>query len=213
MAGSKMWPQSALPESVRSFELWSGICQGADTAPARNARLRFRRFAAIVLPILVAFIAAEHESHAATKKPKVTIGRLEKVYIREAAVILTAKIDTGTQSSSVNARDIAMVNRGGRTWVRFTVEASGVRPVTLERPLVRFAKFKANARAQPKRPVVELGLCISTLYRRTQVNLVNRSRFRYPVLIGRRFLFGHAVVDTEKKFTADPACDEINAGR
>lgn len=181
---------------------------------ANNFRHLFRCLAAVVLPILVASVPGNNELNAATKrKPKITIGRLEKVYIHEAAITLTAKIDTGTQSSSVSARDISIINRGNAKWVRFTIDARGVRPVTLERPLVRFAKFKANARAKPKRPVVVLGLCIGTLYRRTQVNLVERARFQYPVLIGRRFLFGHAVVDTAKKFRADPACKEISVNK
>ncbi|WP_369821267.1 RimK/LysX family protein [Oleiphilus sp. HI0080] len=35
---------------------------------------------------------------------------------------------------------------------------------------------------------------------RTEVNLNDRSEFVYPLLIGRSFLEGHAVVDTSQRF-------------
>ncbi len=144
------------------------------------------------------------------KKAKVIIGRLETVHIKEARIALTGKVDTGTQSSSLHAHGITLFTRDGKDYVRFSIDAddgNGTRQaVTLERPLVRLATFKDNARDAPVRPIVILGLCIGKLYRRTQVNLADRGHFEYPLLIGRRFLFGHAVVDTAKKFTAKPAC-------
>jgi hypothetical protein len=140
------------------------------------------------------------------KKAKVLIGRLEHVHIKEANTTLTGKVDTGTQTSSLHARDITIFPRGGKDYVRFTFDDDNGKAVTLERPLVRLATFKDNARAAPARAIVTLGLCIGNLYRRTQVNLADRGHFDYSLLIGRRFLFGHAVVDTAKKFTAKPAC-------
>lgn len=150
----------------------------------------------------------------ATKKPrreKIVIGRLEQVHIGEAGFALAAKVDTGTQTSSLHAENIELFRRDSRDYVRFTIAGPDEKPVTLERPLVRLARFKDNARNAPLRPIVTLGLCIGTLYRRTQVNLTDRWHFDYPVLIGRRFLFGHAVVDTAKKYTAKPACREMTA--
>lgn len=144
------------------------------------------------------------------KKAKVIIGRLETVHIKEARIALTGKVDTGTQSSSLHAHGITLFTRDGKDYVRFSIDAddgNGTRQaVTLERPLVRLATFKDNARDAPVRPIVILGLCIGKLYRRTQVNLADRGHFEYPLLIGRRFLFGHAIVDTAKTFTAKPAC-------
>lgn len=166
--------------------------------------------AALAAALLAMGTAAARDAHAAMpRKPKTIIGRLETVFIKEAGIALTAKIDTGTQSSSLNARDIKLFKRGGKDWVRFTIAVKGTPPVTIERPVKRFAVFKENEREQPRRPVVSLGLCIGKLYHRTQVNLADRSNFQYPVLIGRLFLFGRAIVDTAKKFTAKPACKEI----
>ena len=150
--------------------------------------------------------AADPAKAKKAEKAKVIIGRLEHVHIREATATLTGKVDTGTQSSSLHARDILVFPRGGKDYVRFTFDADDGKAITLERPLVRMATFKDNARGAPVRPIVTLGLCIGKLYRRTQVNLADRGHFDYPLLIGRRFLFGHAVVDTAKKFTAQPAC-------
>ena len=173
----------------------------------------WRLFAAL-LALAGLCLAGAHDATAAkARKPKTTIGQLETVFIKEAGVALTAKVDTGTQSSSLYARDITLFKQGGKDRVRFTIDVPNGKPVTLDRPVVRFATFKDNGREQPTRPIVTLGLCIGTLYRRTQVNLADRGRFEYPVLIGRRFLFGHAVVDTAKKFTAKPACTESPAAK
>ncbi len=163
----------------------------------------------VLLAGFAAGIAAAAEK--AKERAKATLGRLEYVAIREAGIVMAGKIDTGTQSSSLHATDIVLFRSGGQEMVRFTIADMDARPVTLERPLVRLAKFKDNGRNSPQRPVVTLGLCVGKLYRVTQVNLTDRGRFAYPLLLGRRFLFGHAVVDTAKKYTAEPACKQVAA--
>ena len=141
---------------------------------------------------------------------KTTIGRTEKVWIKEANAILEAKIDTGTLTSSLNARDVEVFTKKDKVWVRFVVDSPDGKPITIERSVVRFARFKKQNHDVDRRPVIELGLCISHVYRITEVNLTDRQRFTYPVLIGRRFLSGNVVVDTDKKDTSTPQCREMS---
>ena len=42
------------------------------------------------------------------------------------------------------------------------------------------------------------------------MNLVDRAAFNYPLLIGRRFLFGTALVNIGRQFTAEPHCAEMS---
>lgn len=71
-------------------------------------------------------------------------------------------------------------------------------------------KFKVFGSTVPRtRPVVVLGVCVGSLYRRTQVSLMNRNEFIYPMLLGRRFLFGYAVVNVAKKYTSTPHCRQM----
>jgi hypothetical protein len=53
-----------------------------------------------------------------------------------------------------------------------------------------------------------MGLCVGTVYRETQVNLIDRKNFNYQMLIGRRFMEGKVVVDPGRTFIAKPRCDK-----
>lgn len=138
--------------------------------------------------------------------PKTVVGRLENVLIEGTGVVLRAKIDTGARTSSLHANEIQRFRRSGREWVRFTFEDDYGRPVTLERKLFRIAKLKEKGRGEPIRPVVLLRICLGDISRLEQVNLVDRSAFNYRLLIGRRFLFGNAVVDVARQYLTEPRC-------
>ena len=49
-------------------------------------------------------------------------GWVERVVLREAGFELKAKLDTGAETSSLDAVDIRRFKRGGESWVRFTIE-------------------------------------------------------------------------------------------
>ena len=172
----------------------------------RGGRAAFPlRAVALLLALSPAILAPS----AVAAEKKTIIGRLEKAWVEEAGVTLTAKIDTGTRTSSLGVSDVHLFRRGGRDRVRFTVTDDGGKAATLDRPLFRIARFKENARGAEERPVVLLHLCIADIWRLTQVNLDDREGFDYPLLIGRRFLFGHALVNVGRQFTAQPHCAEM----
>lgn len=140
---------------------------------------------------------------------KIIVGRAEKVWIKEAGIILDAKMDTGTLTSSLDAHDIRVFTRDDKVWVRFVLKNTYGKSITLERLVVRFARFKKQNHDVERRPVVELGLCLNDFFHNTQINLSNRERFTYPMLIGRRFLSGNIIVDTDKKYTSAPSCEGV----
>lgn len=144
---------------------------------------------------------------------KAVFGRVERVWVGNTDIVLRAKIDTGARTSSLGTDTIETFKRGDQDWVRFSfVDAAGA-PVTLVRKVVRFARLKKkNAPGTETRPVVLLKLCVGDVFRLTQVNLVDRMRFDYPVLIGRRFLFGKAVVDIARQYVSEPHCREMSSG-
>jgi len=182
---------------------------------AGNFRLRRavgRTVFGFALPMALAagMVASSDASAAEDIKAKTTIGRTEKVWIAEAGIVLDAKIDTGTLTTSLNARDIQIFAKNGEEWTRFVVESPDGKAVALERQVVRVARFKKQNNEVERRPIIYLGLCIGDVYRRAEVNLTNRERFTYPVLIGRRFMSGKLIVDPEKKFTRPPQCREMD---
>jgi hypothetical protein len=55
--------------------------------------------------------------------------------------------------------------------------------------------------------VVKMQLCLGTSKLETDVNLVDRSNFSYPLLVGRGYLAGTAVLDPSVSYTVPPSCE------
>lgn len=170
-------------------------------------RPRHRIFAlvAILAPLMTGMITSAAES----ADKKATVGRVEKAWIKQAGITLDAKMDTGTLTSSLDAHDIHVFKEGDTDWVRFVLKKTDGKSITLRRLLVRTANFKKQGHDVESRPVIELGLCIADVYYLAEVNLSDRQRFTYPLLIGRSFLTGRIVVDTAKKYVNPPRCNEM----
>lgn len=119
-----------------------------------------------------------------------------------------AKLDTGAQTSSLDAKDLRRFERDGEPWVRFTVEVKEQgknRRVTFERKVVRDVKVR-GAGGEERRPVVLMSICIGERRYDEQFSLNNRSKMIYPVLIGRRTLEQMGVVDVSRTYTVQPSC-------
>lgn len=142
----------------------------------------------------------------ATASEKKVVGWIEKARIFPRGFVLPAKIDTGADNSSLNVREFTLFDRGDEAWVRFTVIDSEGKEHKLERKLVRVAKIKRHSGPRQERPVVLLGICVGGYYNETQVNLVDRSKFKYPLLIGRSFAADAMIVDPSATYTLEPEC-------
>ena len=143
------------------------------------------------------------------KDKKVTIGWIEKVRIFPGDLVMDAKIDTGADNSSINALNQEEFTKDGKKWIKFTLTNKSDKPITIELPIVRIAKIKRRkTKTRLLRPVVLLGLCVAGVYREVEVNLADRDRFKYQLLIGRSFMRDRVLVDPSAKYTAEPICQE-----
>lgn len=141
---------------------------------------------------------------------KLTLGWVEEVVISRSAFTMNAKLDTGADTSSLDAQDIERFERGGDPWVRFTLSGNNSgESATLERPLERDVLIKRHRGPSQRRPVVRVPVCLGPHLMDIEVSLIDRSHFNYPVLIGRAVLEGVAVVDTARAFTHTPDCEEL----
>jgi len=122
-------------------------------------------------------------------------GWTETARLLPSGLELPAKLDTGAENSSLHVERQRYFRRGGERWVRFTVEAGG-RRVGFERRVLRKAAIKRHDEDSHVRPVVAMVICLGSKAHEVEVNLVDRSRFDYPLLIGRSFLAGEFLVDT-----------------
>lgn len=164
-----------------------------------------RLFAVALAASLVLSVTASADPGPASKT---ILGWIEDVALPELGIVLTAKLDTGAGTSSLDARDIRRFRRGGERLVQFTVIAPGEEPVRLERPLERLVRIKRHNGRYQTRPVVTMTVCIGAARRDIEVSLIDRSNFRYPMLIGRKALAAYALVDPTIRRTRLPSCAE-----
>lgn len=132
---------------------------------------------------------------------KLVVGQLEQVWLSAPALALTAKIDTGAATSSLDARNINLFERDGKSWVRFEI----INPATgasesLERRLKRTVGIsQAGSAATKRRPVVKMGIVIGRSKQTAEFSLSDRSHQGYQALIGRNILKDVMIVDVSRK--------------
>ena len=140
---------------------------------------------------------------------KSVYGFLEPVTLTAKQITLTAKLDTGAETASISAKDITLYEKDGREYVNFTVDHPELdEAVDYSLPLVRHARIKKRAGERTKesthhiRPVVNMQINFDGQPHSIMVNLIDRSHFSTPMLLGRKALekLG-AVIDSTQKNT------------
>lgn len=124
---------------------------------------------------------------------KETAGFSEIVTIMPDNIRLDAKFDTGADSSSLDARNIELFTKDGKDWVRFELTRTlNKKPYTLEYPVSRTTKIVSRVpvessepgKSHHRRPVIDMDICIGDQHKTIEVNLFDRSNFKYPFLLG-----------------------------
>ena len=173
----------------------------------QRSRAVFACGLALLLTALYPFQSMAGPEHADNR---VLSGWVEKIALKANGDVIKAKLDTGAKTSSINALDIQRFKRDGERWVRFKLAyktAKGDRrTLPLERPLYRNVRIKEHEGENDRRAVVELAFCFAGQWRKAQFSLVDRSKFVYSVLLGRRFLQDHTLIDPAATFLTETHC-------
>jgi hypothetical protein len=149
------------------------------------------------------------QASLATHGPKKQVyGWIEDVLIDPVHTLkLPAKLDTGADTTSLDARNIRRSRRDGEDYVRFIVtEPHSGQSVELEKPFVRAVRIKGHGNEGARRVVVRMRICIGDRSRSVEVNLVDRAHYEYPLLLGRNALRDVAVIDPNLRRTREPSC-------
>lgn len=134
---------------------------------------------------------------------KFLLGEVESVQIDEFNTSFATRIDTGAESSSLDARNLVLFERDSVQWVKFDVYTQGVQnpPQSFEAKVVRFVRIKQDSNeSDDRRPVIHAHLKIGKYAAETDLNLTDRSHLDYPLLLGRKFMKDIAVVDVSQSF-------------
>ena len=129
------------------------------------------------------------------------IGQVEYVDIIPEGIRQKGRIDTGAETTSLGVANIQFFERDGHDWVKFNVVHRITGKVTeFAKPIERMVLIKRHGAENIERPVVNMTLAIGSIEHVLEVSLTDRSKFEFPVLIGRNFLDGKIAVNVSHKF-------------
>ncbi len=124
------------------------------------------------------------------------IGEVEPTYLRDMESVFPARIDTGAETSSIDAQNVKEFERDGESWVSFDIENRATKEKkSFEKKIVRKTTIKRQQGGDEKRVTVNIEIKMGNQYFNKEFTLANREKFEYQVLIGRNILNGLAVVD------------------
>jgi hypothetical protein len=113
---------------------------------------------------------------------------------------LVAKVDTGARSSSLHAVAFEISDDGATA--TFWVPTDGPKPrlVTAQAPMRGWRWVKDSGGHSTLRPVVAVELELAGRRFVEEVTLADRGGMRHRMLLGRRTVRGHFVVDPSREF-------------
>lgn len=111
---------------------------------------------------------------------------------------IKAKIDTGARSSSLHTHALEVFERDGVPWARFRVMPVRKHPETAldcEAPVHRFASVRDSGGHTSDRPFIKSTIEIGGESWEVELNLVDREKMLFPMLLGRTAMADHCIID------------------
>lgn len=132
------------------------------------------------------------------------IGRAELVDFPEWDLYdISAKIDTGAYTSSLHCHHIERIKKKRNEYVRFNLldpSHETYNEKLFELPIHKSKTVKSSNGVSEERFIVKTKLVLLGKSLEAELSLTDRSEMKYPVLIGRKLINGHFIVDVSKKF-------------
>ncbi|MGI9946587.1 RimK/LysX family protein [Vibrio hyugaensis] len=147
--------------------------------------------------------------HLLDARPLFKAGHIEVAEVE--GMSFPVKLDTGADVSSINAKNIKQFKKDGKDMVSFTYENDSGMKKEFTKPVVDVMRIKAKKGEKANvRPVVEMHVKLGELEKKIRVNLQDRSRFHYSMILGKNFLKHGAIVasDTNYIVTDKPDYEE-----
>jgi hypothetical protein len=157
--------------------------------------------------VVILLLLSSTQSHAGTRDLEI-VGWVENAVLAGPGISLKAKLDTGAETSSLDAAIIKKFRKGGKRWVRFRITGRQTgKEYIIVRERVRTIGVIQHDGSTQTRPVVLMNVCIAGRLLATEVSLIDRSKFNYALLLGRNTLKSFALVDPGNTFLSEPECD------
>jgi len=136
-------------------------------------------------------------------KNLITIGRQDKVDLPELGLKdIDIKVDTGAYTSSINCSRVKVKLINGVETLCFYISGSKIHEKkSREFSTINFEKRKVRSSngMTENRYVIETFVLLFGKKAKLEFSLTDRSKMRFPVLLGRKFLTQRFIVDVSKK--------------
>jgi hypothetical protein len=193
---SKVQPQRVIGVIIRDRP-----AAPADLPANMTRTFRLTRFATLLI------LAVSAGGATAATRDLVILGWVERVQLLDPAFTLKAKLDSGAETSSLDARIIKKFRKDGKRWVRFALtDPNTGEEQVLVRERIRTIGVVQHDGGNQVRPTVMMQVCVADRLLDIEVSLVDRSEFSYRLLLGRRALRSFALIDTGNTFLTQPQC-------
>lgn len=178
----------------------------------------------MAMPVFGVGFSTENKEEVVVEQPITEKPAVKKtIYGHDEIVILPqlgnlevhAKLDTGAKTASLSAKDLKIFTKNKDKWVRFQLEGSKKH---YEFPVKRMSRIKKRSgeiisledETYSERPVIELEVCLGNERKKLEVNLTDRSRFKFQFLIGKIGLTKlKAIVDPSAAKLSTPTCPTV----
>ena len=132
-------------------------------------------------------------------EPLFKVGHVE--FVEVSGMTFPAKLDTGADVSSMNAINIKRFKQDGQDMVSFTYQNKQGDKQDFVKPVIDVMRIKAKKGEKVNiRPVVEMEVKLGDLKKKVKVNLQDRSRFEYSMILGKNFLKYGALVSSDEDY-------------
>lgn len=139
-----------------------------------------------------------------SRRTRKTIGWREWVQLPQFGVNeMKVKVDTGADSSSLHAFNMERFSRDDGEWVRFEIhprQRSRKPAIVCEALVVKERKVKNPGGRTELRAVIRTSLIVAGREIDAMVNLTTRDEMSFRMLVGRRTIRKHFIVDPGRSY-------------
>ncbi len=136
-------------------------------------------------------------------KRSITIGRADKVDLPDFKLFdIDAKIDSGAYTSAINCSKVKVKTENGQKVLSFSIPGNRIH----EKRARRFSttnferkRIKSSNGSIEERYVVKTHIELFGHKILTEFSLSDRSKMKYPILLGRKLLRNGFIIDVRKK--------------
>lgn len=116
------------------------------------------------------------------------IGAREIIFFPDLNLTVRAKVDTGAKTSSLHAAEVTTELRGTQQWVSFITASNDPdqgQPIRITQPVYDRRLIRSSNGEESQRYVIRLWMQLGPVKQRIEVTLADRSKMKYPMLLGR----------------------------